>query len=127
MTFRPGLHRAFKNDLTTVRFDGDPARIYLGAAPKGLLDLALDLCRLDAGLELDRVDHALDALDPADGPLGLLALIIPRDLTLERHPSLVDNHLDLVPGKWQLALERCYRIARDLRIGPLIGNAEAHL
>jgi hypothetical protein len=128
LTFRPRPHRAFENDLTTARFDGDPARIDFGAAPKGLLNLALDLGWLDdAGLELDRVDDALDALDPADRPLRLLALIILLDLTLERHPSLVDDHLDLVPGKWQLALERCYRIAGDLRIGPLIGSGNAHL
>src|ERR1700731_2661686 len=122
LTFRPRPHRAFENDLTTIRFNGDSARVYLGAAPKGLLDLASDLGRLDARLELNRVDSAPDAFDPADRPLRVLALIIPLDLALERHPSLVDDHLDLVPGKWKLALDRRHRIARDLRIGPLIGG-----
>src|ERR1700730_3784418 len=124
LTFRPGPHRAFEDDLTAISFDSDPARVYLGAAPKGLLDLAFDLGWLDTRLELDRVDHAPHAFEPAARPLGLLALIIPLDLALERHPSLVDDYLDLLPGKRQVALDRGHRIARDLRIGPLIGGGK---
>src|SRR6202040_2225213 len=97
LTFRPGPHRAFENDLTTIRFNGDSARVYLGAAAKRLLDLVLDLGRLDTGLELDRVDHASDAFDTANRPFCLLALMIPLCVPFKGHPSLVDDNPDLLP------------------------------
>ena len=77
LTFRPGPHGAFENDLPTIGFNGDPARIDLGTAAKCFLDLVLDVGRFDTGLNLDRVDNAFDAFDTANRAFRLLALIIP--------------------------------------------------
>src|SRR4051794_17679845 len=77
LAFRPGSHSAFEDYLASVCLDGDPARIDLGTAPEGFFNLAFDLGRLGAWLQLDRVDHASDAFEPAHCPLGLLALVIP--------------------------------------------------
>src|SRR5204863_5025198 len=106
LAFRPGPHSTFEDHLASVCLDGDPARIDLGTAPEGFFDLALDLGRLRARLQLDRVDHASDAFESAHCPLRLLALIIPLDLALERHPSLVDDYPDLLPREWQTAFDR---------------------
>src|SRR5438105_15061027 len=57
---RPGSHSPFEGHLASVCLDCDPARIDLGAAPNGFLDLAFDLGRLRAWLQLHRVDHASD-------------------------------------------------------------------
>jgi len=122
LAFRPGSHSAFEDHLACVCIDGDPARVDLGTATKGFFDLALDLGWLDARLELDRVDHAADALEPADRALRLLALIIPFHMALERHPSLVEDYPDLVSRERKTRSERRYRVACDLWIGPLIGG-----
>src|SRR5207248_7873558 len=111
LAFCPGSHSAFEGHLASVCLDGDPARIDLGTAPEGFFDLAFDLGRLRAWLQLDRVDHASDAFEPTDCPLRLLALIIPLHLALERHPSLVDDYPHLLPRERQTALDRHHGIA----------------
>src|ERR1700730_13631162 len=107
-TLRPGPHSTPEDDLTAICFNGDPARF-------------------DPWFELNRVDHTGDAFDPADSPFRLLALIIPLDLALECHPSLVDDHFDLLPREWQLGLDRCDGVARDLGVRSLVREGQAHL
>jgi hypothetical protein len=109
LTFRPGTHGASEDDFTAVGFYRDPACVDLGAPPEGFLDLVLDFARISPRLEIERVDDALDAIDPADRPFRLVALIIPLYLPFEcaipcRRPPLY----------------RCDGVARDLGIRPLV-------
>src|ERR1700730_13826121 len=117
---RPRPCGASEDDITTVRFHRDPAGLDLGAPPESFLDLLLDFARSGPRLETNRVDDALDAIDPPDRPLRLGALIIPLYLPLERDPSLVDDHLDVLAGERQSALNRSDGVTSDLRIRSLV-------
>jgi len=48
LAFGPGPHSPAEDHFTAVGLDGDAARIYFGAAPEGLFDLAFDLDGRDA-------------------------------------------------------------------------------
>src|SRR4029077_15004205 len=120
LTLGPRPYRASEDDITAVRFHRDPACVDLGAPPERFLDLVLDFARLGPRLETDRVDDALDAIDPADRPFRLVALIIPLYLSFERDPSLVHDHLDVLAGERQSAFDRGDGVASDLRIRSLV-------
>ena len=91
----------------------------LRAAHQRLLDLLLELRRRQAGLDDDRVGHALDARQPADDALGVLLLVLPLDLALERHPALGDRHVELVDGQEGVPLQRPDGGRRDVGVGAL--------
>jgi hypothetical protein len=59
LPFCPGSHGALQGHGAAIRLHGDAGRVELGAAPKGFLDLLLDLGRWDPLLELDQVGEAL--------------------------------------------------------------------
>src|SRR3546814_2693566 len=60
------------------------------------LDLPPDLGCLDARLKLDQVCDALHAFHMGSHVFGSLSLVIPFDLALERHPSILDGHPDVL-------------------------------
>src|SRR5467141_1027942 len=127
LTLRPRPHGAPEDDVTAVGFHRDTACVDLGAPPEGFLDLVLDFARPGPRLETDRVDDALDAIDPADRPLRLVALIIPLYLSFARDPSLVHDHLDVLAGERQSAFERGDGAASDLPIRSLVCPGKAYL
>src|SRR5882672_8617408 len=63
----------------------------------------------------------------ADRPLRLVTLIVPLYLPFERDPSLVDDHLDVLAGERQSALDRCDRVAGDLGIRSLVCPGKTYL
>ena len=86
LTFGPGSHAAFENHLAVRRLDRDAVRVDLGAAAESLLDLAFDLSRLDARLDLYLVGDPLNPLHPPHRTFGAQALKVPLDLAFEGDP-----------------------------------------
>jgi hypothetical protein len=116
----PGPYRAFEGNLAAVGFDDDAVGIELGVTPERLFNLILDLLWPDTGLELDHIADALDAFDPAHGIFRRLTLVLPFDSTFQRHPAVLDDDFDILPRDWQVGLNRCHRIARDIGIWSLV-------
>src|ERR1700732_5538417 len=77
LTFGPGAHRAFKDHLAVMGFDGDPVRIDFRVAAEGFFDPALDLGGRDARLDLNGVAYALQPLYAAGGACGLQPRVPP--------------------------------------------------
>src|SRR5204863_7316333 len=67
--------------------DPHVARVHLRLAPEGFLDLGLDLGGADPRLDHDDVSDPHHPAHVADHPLDLPPLVVPLDLTVERHPA----------------------------------------
>src|SRR5258708_25370561 len=67
--------------------DADVARVHLGLALEGLLDLGLDPVRAHRRRYVDVVRDSHDAPHVPDHPLDLMSLVVPVDLAVERHPA----------------------------------------
>jgi len=120
LPFGPGSHCALKGYGAAIRLHSDAGRVKLGAAPKGLLDLLLDLGRWDPLLDLDQVGEALDASQTTYRPFCPLPLIIPFDPAFQRDSPVPDDHPDVIRRIRQLVLDRGDGVARDFGIGPLV-------
>jgi hypothetical protein len=119
LTFGPAPDRTLERDLAAVGCDLDALRVDLGAADEGVLDLLLDVARVDPGLYRDQIGDALYAADRPDGAFGPFLLKIPFDMALEREPAIFDDDLDLFGAAGQFALQRFYRVFGNLGIKAL--------
>src|ERR1700730_2516669 len=110
-----------------MRLDGDAAGVDLGAPAKRLLDLAFDLARRRAWLELDQIGDPLYAAQPAHGVFGRLALVIPLDLAFERDPAVLDDGADMLRRERQPGLDRRNRVARNVGVWLFEAARQANL
>src|SRR5258705_3224358 len=127
LTLGPGPHRSGQDHFIAVELHLDHLGIELGIALQRLLYSPLDFDRLDGGFKDDEVTDALHAFDPAHRPLGVLALILPLDSTLQRDPAILYGYVYFLPAQGKLGPNRRYGITGDFRIGALIDVAQPHL
>lgn len=82
--------------LASIRFDLDAVGVDFSTPSQCIYNPGLDLSRLYLRFELDRIGDVLDSSDPPDGIFGGLLLILPLDLSFERHHAVLHHHLDML-------------------------------
>ena len=101
----PGSNGAAQRHGAAIGFDGYAIGIDLGAATKGLFDLASDLHWRDARADLDEVGDSLDPAHPPNGTFRPLLRVVPLDLAFERQPAIAGDDADMLGGIGQFGLD----------------------
>ena len=103
----PGPDISSQNYFIAINLDSNSMRVELGGSPQGVFNGCFDFERLNGGLlEIDQIGDTLHPDQVAKGVLGGGLLVLIVHLALERDPTAVDLHLDLVTRHPDIPLQR---------------------
>src|SRR5579872_699175 len=116
VAFSPGPNLTTQRDVRAARIYRDVLSIDVCDSAESVFNAAFDVFRLDFRCDGNRIDHAGHSVEASHSVFGCFSLILPLHLPFEGNPALLNDGLDVLPGRRKFEFQCRDSRTRDLRI-----------